>query len=49
MGARRSIVGAGLATDAEVDALAAELAAAGGQTLRCTQGPLGIQVIAEVP
>jgi SAM-dependent methyltransferase len=47
--ARRSIVGPGLATDAEVDALAGELAAAGGQAFRSTQGPLSVQIIAEVP
>jgi SAM-dependent methyltransferase len=49
LSARRSIVGPGLATDTEVDALADELAAAGGQAFRSTHGPLGVQVIAEVP
>jgi hypothetical protein len=49
LSARGSIVGTGLATDAEVDALAAELAAASGRAFRSTQGPLGVQVIAEVP
>jgi SAM-dependent methyltransferase len=49
LSARGSVVGAGLATDAEVDALAGELAAAGGRVFRSAQGPLGVQVIAEAP
>jgi hypothetical protein len=49
MSARRSVVGTGLATDAQVDALAGELAAAGGRAFRSAQGSLGVQVIAEAP
>ena len=49
LSARRSLVGPGLATDAEVDGLAAELAAAAGGAFRSAQGPLGVQVIAEAP
>jgi hypothetical protein len=48
-GARASIVGAGLAAEAEVDAIADELVAASGREFRGTLGPLGAQVIAEVP
>jgi ubiquinone/menaquinone biosynthesis C-methylase UbiE len=49
LSARGSIVGTGLATEADVDAIAEELAAAGGQAFHITQGPLGVQVIAVVP
>jgi hypothetical protein len=49
LGARASIVGAGLATDAELDAIAEELTAASGGAYRSVHGPLGAQVIAEVP
>jgi SAM-dependent methyltransferase len=49
LSARQGIVGTSLATDAEVDAIADELTAAAGRAYRSTQGPLGVQVIAEVP
>jgi SAM-dependent methyltransferase len=49
LSSRRDIVGFGLATDAEVDALADELAAASGQEFRSAQGFLFVQVIAQVP
>jgi len=43
LSARRSIVGTGLATEAEVDAIADELAAASGRKLRGARafGPCG--------
>jgi hypothetical protein len=49
LSARRDIVGFGLATDAEVDALAEALAAAVGQEFRSALGFLFVHVIAQVP
>ena len=46
---RRAVVGFGLATDAEVDALAEELAAAQRQEFRSALGALGVRTIAQVP
>jgi hypothetical protein len=49
MSARRSIVDTGLATAAELDGIVDELAAASGWEFHSTHGPLGVQVVAEVP
>jgi SAM-dependent methyltransferase len=46
---RRAAVGFGLATDAEVDALAEALSAAQRQEFRSALGPLGVRTIAQVP
>jgi SAM-dependent methyltransferase len=49
LSSRRNIVGFGLATDAELDTLIDELAAAQGQEFRSALGFLFVQVIAQVP
>jgi SAM-dependent methyltransferase len=49
LSARRDIVGFGLATDADIDALVEALAAAAGQEFRSALGYLFVQVIARVP
>jgi hypothetical protein len=49
LSSRHNIVGLGLATDAEVDALVEELEAAQGQEFRSVLGFLFVQVIAQVP
>jgi SAM-dependent methyltransferase len=48
-GARRGIVGLGLATETEIDELMESLTSAGQQNFRGVLGPLGILCIAEVP